>query len=75
VGEKQSDVDTYGSARLGGIIGAVAGAAIIGVGVTLLVLSPESPRQDQPKKTVAGSLVPVVSAGPDGASLLLRGRF
>jgi hypothetical protein len=75
VGEKQSSVDNYRGMRLGGIIGAVAGAAILGVGITLLALSPESPRQDEPKKSVAGSLLPVVSAGPDGASLLLRGRF
>jgi hypothetical protein len=71
----QNDVDKYHDLRLGGIVGAVAGAAIIGVGVTLLILRPEPPHRAEPKKKLADSLVPVVSAGPDGASLLLRGRF
>lgn len=75
VGEAQNEVDKYSSMRLGGIVGAVAGAAIVGVGVTLLILEPETPRQDAPKKTVASSLVPAFSAGPDGASVWLRGRF
>ena len=73
---RQSDVDNYRDARLGGIIGAAAGVAIIGVGITLFIISPSAPSQDEPKDTsVAGSLVPVLSAGPNGASLLLRGRF
>jgi hypothetical protein len=76
---RQDDVDNYRSLRLGGIIGTVAGAAIMGVGVTLLILSPESSRSDKPsdkpKDTLVGSLVPTFSAGPDGASFWLRGRF
>jgi hypothetical protein len=68
------DVDLYKNLRLGGIIGAVAGAAVLGTGITLLVLSP-NPNQYDREETLASSWLPVLAADPHGASLLLRGRF
>lgn len=72
--DAQGDVDQYRNLRLGGVIGAAAGAALLGVGVVLLLTSPDPGRYDR-EETFAGTLVPVLSAGPDGASLWLRGRF
>jgi tetratricopeptide (TPR) repeat protein len=70
----QSDVDKYTNVRLGGIIGAAAGAAIIGTGVVLWLVGPDPGIYDRPN-AYASTLVPVLAAGPDGASLMLRGRF
>ena len=70
----QDKVDKYKNLRLGGIIGTAAGAALVGVGVTLLLTAPANPGRDD-REDLAGSLVPVLSAGPDGASLWLRGQF
>jgi len=76
--DAQGQVDKYHNLRLGGIIGAAAGTALIGVGIALLLTAPTEPGQDDRvdhDDLFAGTLVPVLSAGPDGASLLLRGRF
>ncbi len=73
--DAQSPVDKYRNLRLGGIIGAAAGAALVGVGVTLLLTAPADPGRDDRDDIFAGSLVPMLSAGPDGASLWLRGEF
>jgi hypothetical protein len=70
----QSDVDKYSNLRLGGIIGTVGGAALIGVGVTLFILGRDSGR-DEHDDSFVGTLVPAFSAGPDGANLVLRGQF
>jgi hypothetical protein len=73
--DRQSQVDKYKNLRLEGIIGTVAGAALVGVGVTLLLTAPADPGRDDRDDTLAGALVPVLSAGPDGASRWLRGQF
>jgi hypothetical protein len=73
--DAQGEVDKYHNLRLGGIIGAAVGAALVGVGVTLLLTAPADPEHDHHDDTFAGSLVPMLSAGPDGASLGLRGQF
>jgi hypothetical protein len=70
----RSDVDRYRNLRTGGIIGAVGGAALLSVGVTLWLVGPDPLRYDH-DDTMAGTLVPVLVASPDGASLGLRGRF
>jgi hypothetical protein len=70
----QGEVDKYRNLRLGGIIGAGAGAALAGLGVVLLLTAPDAGRDDR-DDLLAGTLVPALSAGPDGASLWLRGRF
>ena len=75
LGNAQDQVDKYRNLRLGGIIGAAAGAALAGVGVTLLLMAPAEPESDERGDLLAGTLVPVLSAGPDGASLWLRGQF
>jgi hypothetical protein len=74
VAKAQGDVDKYRNLRLGGIVGAATGAALMGVGATLLFVAPDPGPYDH-EETLGGSLVPVLSAGPDGASLWLRGRF
>jgi hypothetical protein len=73
--DAQGEVDKYRNWRLGGIIGTATGAALVGVGVTLLIMAPADPGRDDRDESFAGSLVPVLSAGPDGASLWLRGQF
>jgi hypothetical protein len=73
--DAQGKVDQYRNLRLGGIIGGIAGAALVGVGVTLLLVAPGDRGHDDRDDTFAGSLVPVLSASPDGASLWLRGQF
>jgi hypothetical protein len=70
----QSDVDKYTNFRLYGIGGAALGAALVGVGVWLLVAAPDVPDTGG-EGSLASTITPVLSAGPDGASLLLRGRF
>ena len=70
----QGEVDKYRNLRLGGIIGASAGAALLGVGVAILLMAPATANDDR-DELFAGSLMPVLSAGPDGASLWLRGKF
>lgn len=70
----QSDVDRYRNLRTLGIIGAVGGAALLGVGVTLWMVGPDPSRYDH-EESMAGTLVPVLAASPDGASLWLRGSF
>jgi hypothetical protein len=73
--DAQGEVDKYRNLRLGGIIGTATGAALVGLGVTLLLMAPADPGRDDRDESFAGSLVPVLSAGPDGASLWLRGQF
>ena len=73
--DTQGEVDKYRNLRLGGIIGAAAGAVLVGTGVTLLLIAPAGPGHDDRDDSLAGTLVPVLSAGPDGASLWLRGQF
>jgi hypothetical protein len=75
LGDAQGEVDKYRNLRLGGIIGAAAGVALVGVGVALLITAPSEPGRGAREDTFAGSLVPVLSAGPSGASLGLRGQF
>jgi len=70
----QGEVDKYKNLRTTGIIGAATGAALLGVGVALLITSPDPGLYDHGDQ-FAGVLVPVLSAGPDGATLWLRGRF
>jgi len=72
--DAQNKVDTYRNLRLGGILGTVGGAALVGVGVALLFMAPDT-GSDERDDHIAGTLVPTISAGPDGASLWLRGRF
>jgi hypothetical protein len=72
--DTQGEVDKYRNLRLGGIIGAGAGAALAGVGVVLLLTAPDAGHDDRDDIS-ASTLVPVLSAGPDGASLWLRGQF
>jgi hypothetical protein len=73
--DAQGQVDKYRNLRLGGIIGAATGAALVGVGVTLLLTAPADAEREDSEGTFAGSLVPALSAGPNGASLWLRGQF
>lgn len=74
----QSDVDKYRNLRTGGIIGAGAGVALIATGVVLWLIAPDArpraPEEPQPEPEVS-TLLPVLSASPDGASLWLRGSF
>jgi hypothetical protein len=70
----QSEVDKYTNLRTVGIGGAVVGAAVIGLGVYLLVTGGDPDRYDS-DETLAGSLRPVFVATPDGAGLWLRGKF
>jgi len=70
----QNDVNKYRNLRLGGFVGSVAGAALLAVGVTILIKAPTAPREEG-DDLFAGTLVPLLSAGPDGASLGLRGQF
>ena len=72
--DAQGEVDKYRSLRLDGIIGSIAGAALVGVGVTLLLMAP-NPGPDDHDDHLAGTLVPAISADPHGASLWLRGQF
>jgi hypothetical protein len=74
VSNAQNDVDTYRSLRTWGIVGAVAGAVAAAVGVTLWLTGPD-PNRGEDAEGFAGSVVPVVAAGPGGATLSLRGRF
>jgi hypothetical protein len=75
----QNDISKYRDLRIAGIIGAAAGAAVAVVGLTLLIISPNPTRYDRPgEETLASQsprLLPVVVAGPDGASVLLSGSF
>jgi hypothetical protein len=73
--DKQGKVDTYSSARLWGIVGTATGAALVGVGVALLLMSRAEPDRDDRDRSLASTLVPVVAADPNGASLSLRGQF
>jgi len=75
LGDAQNQVDKYRNLRLGGIVGAAAGAALVGVGVTLILTAPAEPGRGDHDDTFAGSFVPVFWAGPNGASLGLRGQF
>jgi hypothetical protein len=70
--DKQGKVDTYSAARLLGIVGTATGVALAGVGVALLLMTPAEPDRD---RSLASTLVPIVSADPNGASLSLRGQF
>jgi hypothetical protein len=72
--DAQGQVDQYRNARLAGYIGIGAGAALVATGIVLLLTEPNPDRVDA-DKTLAGSLQPVLSAGPQGASLWLSGRF
>jgi len=72
--DAQNNVDQYRNLRLVGYIGIGVGAALVVTGVVLLLTEPNPDKVDA-EKTVAGSLQPVISAGPEGASLWLSGRF
>lgn len=75
--EAQNRVDKYSNLRLGGIIGTVSGVAIVGAGIALLYMGPDSeeePRREH-KEAFVDDLLPVLSATPDGATLSLRARF
>jgi hypothetical protein len=72
--DAQSKVDTYRNARLVGYIGIGAGAALVATGIVLLLTEPNPDKVDT-EKPLLGSLQPVLSAGPGGASLWLSGRF
>jgi hypothetical protein len=74
MGDAQSKVDKYRNLRLDFILGTVGGAALMGVGVALLLMAPDT-GSDERDDHLAGTLVPAISAGPDGASFWLRGRF
>jgi len=73
--DKQGKVDTYSSGRLWGIVGSATGVALVGVGVALLLMAPDKPDRDDRDRSLASTLVPVFTADPNGASLLLRGQF
>jgi hypothetical protein len=71
----QSDLDGYRNKRLYyGIIPAAVGVGLIGVGIALLVMAPDAPATGE-EETSMSWWMPVVSAGPGGANLLLQGRF
>jgi hypothetical protein len=72
--DAQGKVDQYRTARLWGYIGIGAGAALVATGIVLLLTEP-NPDKGDAEKTLVGSLQPVLSAGPEGASLWLSGRF
>jgi len=72
--DAQGKVDQYRNARLGGYIGIGVGAALVATGIVLLLTEP-NPDKGDAEKTLVGSLQPVLSAGPEGASLWLSGRF
>jgi hypothetical protein len=72
--DAQSKVDQYSNARLVGYIGIGVGAALVTTGIVLLLTQP-NPDKASTEKSLAATLQPVVSAGPDGASLWLSGRF
>ena len=69
--DAQGDIDKYRNIRLGGYVGVGVGAALLVTGIVLLLTEPNPDKAD----TLAGSLQPLLSAGPEGASLWLRGRF
>ena len=76
IADAQNSLDNYRHLRLAGIIGAGVGVALIGVGATLLALSPDSTRYDRPETQFASMrFVPVVSVSNGGAGLSLLGRF
>jgi hypothetical protein len=67
----QNDVDKYKNLRTYGMVGAGVGAAVIATGVVLWLIAPDANPHDREE----ARLLPVISAGPDGASLWLRGSF
>lgn len=70
----QDNVDKYRHLRLAGIIGTSAGAILVGVGVALRLVHPDS-AQENGRDVSSLPLEPVLSAGPEGATAGLRGRF
>jgi hypothetical protein len=56
--DKQGKVDTYSSARLWGIVGTATGAALVGVGVALLLPS-RAPSPDRDDRVDHDSSSPV----------------
>jgi hypothetical protein len=74
--DAQNSLDNNRNLRLAGIIGAGVGVALIGVGVTLFALSPDSARYDRPEtQFLSMRLVPSLSVSNDGAGVSLLGRF
>lgn len=71
----QSDVDKYSNLRLGGIIGASAGVALVGVGLYLWLSQPTPTPDKSSDEASLGGIMPVFFADPTGATLGLRGRF
>jgi hypothetical protein len=69
--DAQSDVNKYKNLRTYGMVGAGVGAALIATGVVLWLIAPDPNPHDRQEARV----LPVLSAGPDGASLWLRGSF
>jgi hypothetical protein len=76
IADAQSSLDNYRNLRLAGIIGAGVGVALVGVGVALFALSPDSARYDRPEtQFLSVRLVPTLSVSHDGAGVSLLGRF
>ncbi|HJX66894.1 MAG TPA: PEGA domain-containing protein [Polyangia bacterium] len=79
ISNAQNSISTDRTLRTVGIIGAATGVAVAGLGLTLLIISPNPTRYDRHADETLASrsprLLPVVVAGPDGASVLLSGSF
>jgi len=79
ISNAQNSISTYRTLRTVGIIGAATGVAVAGVGLALLIISPSPTRYDRRGDETLASrsprLVPVVFAGPDGATIMLHGSF
>ena len=75
--DAQSSLSNYRNLRTGGFVGAGVGVALIGVGVALFALGPDPRRYDRPESETLAlrNILPVVSVGPNSASLTLAGRF
>ena len=74
--DAQNSLDNNRNLRLAGIIGAGVGVALIGVGVALFALSPDSTRYDRPEtQFLSVRFVPTLSVSNDGVGVSLLGRF
>jgi len=80
ISDAQNSLDNYRNLRLGGIIGAGVGVALVGVAAGALFgalcWSPDSTRYDrQETQFLSVRFVPSLSVSNDGAGLSLLGRF